>query len=76
MPRSLLIERLRGRTTNGYGRDGTEPAHVLADLDEVEPLLRRSADLVLTTTAPLPDVADRQLEQIARFDTARGPTPR
>ena len=39
---------------------------MLADLDEVEPLLRRSADLVLTTTAPLPEVADRLLAAIAQ----------
>jgi dephospho-CoA kinase len=63
-PRSVLIERLRTRTPNGYGRDGAELAQVLADLDEVEPLLRRSADLVLTTTAPVPDLADRLLERL------------
>jgi hypothetical protein len=34
---------------------------VLADLEEIEPLLRRSADLVLTTTDPLPELADRVL---------------
>jgi hypothetical protein len=38
---------------------------VLADLAEVEPLLRRSADLVLTTTAPPSQVADRLLGSIA-----------
>jgi hypothetical protein len=44
---------------------------VLSDLAEVEPLLRRSADLVLTTTAPLPDVADRLITRIAEFGAAR-----
>ena len=65
-PRPVLIERLRTGTANGYGRDGAELAQVLADLDAVEPLLRRSADLVLTTTAPLPEVAERLLERTAR----------
>jgi hypothetical protein len=65
-PRPVLIERLRTRTANGYGRDGAELAQVLADLDEIEPLLRHSADLVLTTTASLPQLADRLLEQTAR----------
>jgi hypothetical protein len=32
----------------------------------VEPLLRRSADLVLSTTAPLPELADRLLAEVAR----------
>jgi hypothetical protein len=36
---------------------------VLADLEEIETLLRRSADLVLTTTDPLPEPADRLIER-------------
>jgi broad-specificity NMP kinase len=63
VPRPVLVDRLRTRTGNTYGRE--ELAQVLADLDEVEPLLHRSADLVLTTTAPLSDVADRLLERVA-----------
>ena len=31
---------------------------MLADLVEVEPLLRRSADLVLVTTVPTTEIAD------------------
>src|SRR4051794_23217325 len=62
-PRSVIVERLRARTGNGYGRTGPELAQVLADLAEVEPLLRRSADLVLTTTAPLPQLADRVIAE-------------
>ena len=65
VPRSVLIERLRTRTSNTYGRDGRELAQVLADVDDVEPLLRRSADLVLTTTVPPPELADRLLEWLA-----------
>ena len=56
---------------NGYGRDGAERAQVLSDLDEVEPLLRRSADLVLTTTVSPAVVADRLLEAIATRLTTR-----
>ena len=63
-PSSVLVERLRAR--NGYGRDGAELSQVLGDLADVEPLLRRSADLVLTTTAPTAEVADALLERIAR----------
>src|SRR3954451_4470238 len=60
-PRATLIERLRTRTGNGYGRDGAELAQVLADLEHVEPLLRRSATLVIATTDPVAAVADHLL---------------
>jgi dephospho-CoA kinase len=66
-PRSVLIQRLRTRTGNTYGRKGTELSQVLADLAEVEALLRRSADLVLTTTAPPREVADALLARIADY---------
>jgi|1186.fasta_scaffold689422_1 shikimate kinase len=65
-PRATLIERLRTRTENRYGRDGAELAQVLTNVDEVEPLLRRSADLVLSTTEPPAVVADRLLEAVGR----------
>jgi dephospho-CoA kinase len=64
-PEPVLVERLRTRTTNSYGRDGAELAQVLADRAEVEPLLRRSADLVLTTTVPPAEIADVLLRRIA-----------
>jgi hypothetical protein len=67
VPRSVLVERLRTRTSNSYGRDGHELSHVLEDLAQVEPLLRRSADLVLTSTAPPPELADALLRQIAEL---------
>jgi dephospho-CoA kinase len=66
-PKPVLIERLRTRTGNAYGRSDVELAQVLADLEEVEPLLRRSADLVLTTTVPPPQVADTLIEHIAEL---------
>lgn len=60
-PRAVLVERLGTRTTNPYGSGPRELEQVLADLDEVEPLLRASADLVLDTTEPVARVADRLL---------------
>jgi len=63
-PESVLIDRLGTRTGNAYGRDPTELSQVLADLAEVEPLLRRSADLVLNTTVPVRQVADQLLGAI------------
>jgi shikimate kinase len=60
-PRPVLVARLRTRTNNPYGHDDAELAQVLADLEAVEPLLRRTADLVLDTTAPAAELADRVL---------------
>jgi dephospho-CoA kinase len=69
-PEAVLVERLRTRTGNAYGRDERELAQVLADRAEVEPLLRRSADLVLATTGPPSQVADVMLRRIAEVDPA------
>jgi shikimate kinase len=64
-PTPVLVHRLRTRAGNPYGRDDAELSQVLADREEVEPLLRRSADLVLATTTPPPHIADQLLERIA-----------
>jgi shikimate kinase len=64
-PTPVLVHRLRTRAGNRYGRNDAELSQVLADREEVEPLLRRSADLVLATTTPPPHVADQLLERIA-----------
>jgi hypothetical protein len=66
-PRPVLIERLRRAAANSYGRDSAELSQVLADLTEAEPLLRRSADLVPTTTAPPADVAEVLLGRLAEL---------
>ena len=62
-PESAMVERLRTRGT--YGGDEQQLAQVLADLAEVEPLLRRSADLVLAATVPPPELADDLLRHLA-----------
>jgi shikimate kinase len=66
VPECQMVMRLKTRTSNGYGRTPAEERQVLADLAEVEPLLRRSADLVLSTTAPVEEVADRLLAHVVR----------
>jgi shikimate kinase len=49
-PEDVLIDRLRTRTTNPYGNTAAERDQILADRAAIEPLLRRSADLVLDMT--------------------------
>ena len=63
-PSEILLQRLTARSTNAYGRSAEERAQVLADLADVEPLLRRSADLILVTTEPTPLIADALLRHV------------
>jgi shikimate kinase len=69
VPQEVMLDRLRTRTGNSYGRSPTEQEQVLADLADVEPLLRDSADLIIDTTVPLSSVVDQVL---AAADGARG----
>jgi dephospho-CoA kinase len=71
-PEAVMLERLRTRPGNTYGRSGCEQAQVLADLADVEPLLRRSADLVIDTTQPLASVVDQVLAVEARSKSISG----
>jgi hypothetical protein len=57
--------RRRTRSGNSYGQDPAELSQILVDLVEIEPLLRRSADLVLLSTEPTAQIADALLERIA-----------
>jgi hypothetical protein len=57
-PAEVLVERLRTRTTNFYGKDPAEVAETLDYLETVEPLLREAATLEVVTTVPVAQVAD------------------
>jgi shikimate kinase len=64
-PEPVVIERLRTRTNNPYAKGEQQLSQVLTDFAEIEPLIRRSADLVLPTTEPPARVADAMLRRIA-----------
>ena len=70
-PEPVVIQRLRTRTNNPYGTGEQQLSQVLTDFAEIEPLIRRSADLVLTTTEPPATVADTLLRRIAALGPAR-----
>jgi dephospho-CoA kinase len=55
-PLETMVERLRTRTNNPYGKDTRELSRFLEDVETVEPLLRRAADHEVRTTEPLDDV--------------------
>jgi shikimate kinase len=57
-PAEVLVDRLRSRTTNPYGKDPADVAETLGYLETVEPLLRQAATLEVVTTVPVEQVAD------------------
>jgi shikimate kinase len=55
-PADAIMERLRTRTNNSYGKHPDEAARVLGLKESVEPLLRRVAGREIDTSACLDDV--------------------
>ncbi len=55
-PTETLIERLATRTSNSFGKAPEELSRIIADVEAVEPLLRRAADHEVRTTMPLHEV--------------------
>jgi energy-coupling factor transporter ATP-binding protein EcfA2 len=58
VPLTTLLGRLRSRTSNSYGRATEEQRDVARYVDEVEPLIRRTATVELDGTAPPAALAD------------------
>ena len=58
-PVEVLIDRLRGRTNNPYGKTDAEQRDVRRYVLEVEPLLRATASVEIDARRPLPEIADR-----------------
>lgn len=56
-PDDVMLERMVTRTNNPYGQDPSDRARQFQLKPLVEPLLRRVADVIIDTTAPLDDVA-------------------
>lgn len=61
-PTHVLIERLKTRTNNPYGKDPAELLETLEYIQTVEPLLRKSADHEIDTNAPLSEVVANVLQ--------------
>ncbi len=58
-PADVILDRVSRRSTNQYGKTPLERAEILADLEEIEPLLRQACTHELDATRPLADtVAD------------------
>lgn len=63
-PAAVIIERLRTRTNNVYGKRPDEVARVLGLMETVEPLLRRVADHEIDTSVSLDDVVANLLRLV------------
>lgn len=57
-PTEVVLDRVQRRTNNPFGKSAEERARILADIEEIEPLLRRSATDEIDTTRPLAEVID------------------
>ena len=58
-PAEVILDRVARRTMNNYGKNSLERGMILADLAEVEPLLRQECTHELDASRPLADtVAD------------------
>ena len=68
-PTEVLLERIAARTTNAFGKNPAERERILQDLDAVEPLLRATATIEITTTPSITHVTD------AVEAAARNPQP-
>jgi dephospho-CoA kinase len=58
-PAAVLLARIDSRTTNPFGKSAEERERILADLAEVEPLLRATCTVELDATQPVEAVAAR-----------------
>jgi shikimate kinase len=62
-PLAVITERVARRTNNPYGRTAAERAQIRADLENVEPRLRRGCSVELDGRRPVAELAD-ELERL------------
>jgi dephospho-CoA kinase len=74
-PAAVMVERIRNRSGNPFGKSQLQLAQVLGDLESVEPLLRKVADAEVATDRPLDEVVDdivRLCASLSRSSSQRG----
>jgi shikimate kinase len=55
-PAEVMLDRIARRTTNDYGKTDLERAEILADLAEIEPILRKGCTHEIDANRPLDEV--------------------
>ena len=68
-PAEVLLSRIENRSTNAYGKSPEQRELVLHDLEEAEPLLRRTCTHEIDATQPLTSIVD-QLAELSREPSA------
>lgn len=69
-PLGVLLERVRSRTDNPYGRTPEQVADIRRYVHEVEPLLRRGATAELDGRRPVEELADA-VEELLKLDRTK-----
>lgn len=57
-PLRVLLERVKNRTNNSYGKTPEQQSQIAAYKQSIEPLLRQDATLELDSQAPIEEIAD------------------
>lgn len=57
-PIDIVLRRIGERRNNPFGKSAQERAQIIADIAEVEPLLRQAATHEVSTDRPLAEVVD------------------
>lgn len=70
-PMDVVLDRIERRTNNPFGKNLTERHRIIADIREVEPLLREAATHDVDTTRPLLDVVGALVDIAASAAIAR-----
>lgn len=66
-PPDVIVQRLATRTTNDFGKTAAERDKILADLRDVEPMLRAGSDMEIDTgTMPVDAVVSQLIELASR----------
>lgn len=75
-PTPVLLERVRTRTTNPYGKTAAEQSEILKYIGSVEPLLRQGADVEINTADLNAEAVADQLTSLAQAPSfPSGATP-
>jgi broad-specificity NMP kinase len=70
-PADVLLDRVAGRTTNEYGKSELERAEMLADLAEIEPILRAECTHEIDASRPLDEVVADLIAIATRAERGR-----
>ncbi len=63
-PASTILQRLASRSNNAFGKSADDLDHILADIELIEPVLRRGSTAEINTEVPLDRVVQTILDLV------------